>query len=423
MNGFEESQTSPTDLERHLLSAIRGLDDLALLDRLGVTEKTFRDPSCRSAFVYIRDVLARTGDVPSASDLKVFGGIERVEDAADLESAATSVRNHEMALDARDMITTRWGDMEEDAPRGISLLVQDLLGLRTRDLSHTAHSDATAMERMADQDKRRKQVVEGGILGIPTGLLTFDKAGQGWSPGELITVMGMTGIGKSWLLIYFGAVAYQAGYKVLFIEPELSRLETEYRIDTVLGRLNGFSFSNKALLRGQVDRVKYEEWLKKFAQNDRWVTADSSDTPTGTFTTEAIVNLVSTHKPHLLMIDGFHLLGTSAGLKTWEQIKFSSDAVKTLAIRHEMAVITAMQVQREAMVAAGATPEIYHGAYGKALLEDSQRIIALAKSSGNSTQRLYAVTKMTHGAPVEGRRRLNWDVDSGEIYEIQKGQS
>lgn len=423
MESFEEYAASPRDLERHLLSAIKGADDLLLLERLGVTEKTFRDPTCRSAYAYIRESLTRTGKVPSDADLKSLGGVVRVKDATDLEGVATAVRNHEMALSAREIITQRWSDLEEDATRGLAMLVQDLSGLRSGDLGHTAYTDQTAMERLAEQDERKKRLADGGVIGIPTGLRAFDAVGSGWSPGEIVTVMGTTGIGKSWLLVYMGSVAYQAGHRVLFIEPELGRWETECRIDTVLGRMNGFEFSNKALLRGQVNRAKYEEWLRTFAQNDRWVTAVASDTPTGIFTAETIVNLVNTYRPDVLMIDGFHRLGGHANLATWEQIKFCSNAVKSLSVRHNLVTIAAMQVQREAMMSVKTLPELYHGAYGKAILEDSQRIIALAKSQAHKKQRLYGVLKMTHGEPIDGRRRLRWDVDVGDIREITKGES
>jgi len=423
MESFESYTASPRDLERHLLSAIQGPEDMMLLERLGVTEKTFRDPTCRSAFVYIRESLTRTGKVPSDADLKSLGGVARIKEATDLEGVATLVRNHEMALNAREVITQRWSDLEEDAPRGLALLVQDLSSLQSGDLGHTAYSDSTAMGRLAEQDKRRRRLAEGGVVGIPTGLRAFDSVGAGWSPGEIVTVMGVTGIGKSWMLVYMGSVAYQAGYRVLFIEPELGRWETECRVDTVLGRMNGFEFSNKALLRGQVDRAKYEEWLRMFAQNDRWVTAVASDTPTGIFTSEAIVNLVNTYKPDVLMIDGFHRLGAHASLATWEQIKFCSNAMKSLSVRHDLVTIAATQVQREAMMSVKTLPELYHGAYGKALLEDSQRIIALAKSQAHKKQRLYGVLKMTHGEPIEGRRRLRWDVDVGDIHEMVKGES
>lgn len=425
MYSIEDYAASPKELEYHLLSAIRTSADMAILERYGVTEHTFRDPECKTAYAYIRDVIARTGRAPSAADLKAFGSIERVEDAEDLEAAVQAVRNHEIALTAREVITKRWADLEEDPQTGLATLTQELSALRTGSLSHTALSDASAMDRLADQAMRKKRLDEGGVIGIPTGLLAFETLGDGWRPGELITVMGMTGIGKSWLLIYMGAVAYQAGYRVLFIEPELGRKETDYRIDSVLGRMNGFEFSNKGLLRGQyATDPKYEEWLRLFAQNDRWITADSSDTPTGTFTAETIVSLVNTYKPHLLMIDGFHLLGShDSSLATWEQIKFTSKAVKTLSIRHDMAVIAAVQVQREAMVAAEASPEIYHGAYGKSLQEDSQVILTLAKTKARPNQRLYGVIKKTHGEPIDGRRRLQWEVDSGDIRELTKKES
>ena len=91
MNAFEDYANSPKDLELHLLSAIGTVADMSLLDASGVTEHSFRDPACKSAYEYIRDVLARTGRVPSDTDLLTFGSVERIEGAKDLEAAVQAV--------------------------------------------------------------------------------------------------------------------------------------------------------------------------------------------------------------------------------------------------------------------------------------------------------------------------------------------
>ena len=64
---------------------------------------------------------------------------------------------------------------------------------------------------------------ESPTAGIPTGLPRLDNLlGEGWKKGELNTIAGPTGSGKSLLCLQWAVMAAKCGFKVLFFNLEMS---------------------------------------------------------------------------------------------------------------------------------------------------------------------------------------------------------
>jgi hypothetical protein len=175
--------------------------------------------------------------------------------------------------------------------------------------------------------------------------------------------------------------------------------------------------SNSSLINGSVDLQLYEKWLGELSSERRWVTADSTETPTGKFALKDIAALVAAHRPDMLLIDGFHLIGGSKD-EQWKVIAEAGQTLKALAQRNGMVVIVAMQVVREAMKTTGEAPDLQHGAYGKALIEDSDRVFSLAMPKGQPKLRYLKVPKTRDGEPVTIRVHLAFDVDVGDIRQV-----
>lgn len=96
-----------------------------------------------------------------------------------------------------------------------------------------------------DEYIRRKEL--DGLLGISTGMEELDDLLHGWLPGEeLVTIVGRTNEGKSWILLYFLMEAWKQGKRVLLYSGEMSELLCGYRFDTLFAH-----FSNRAMMKGE----------------------------------------------------------------------------------------------------------------------------------------------------------------------------
>jgi len=203
---------------------------------------------------------------------------------------------------------------------------------------------------------------------------------------------------------------------VLFLSPESTNFEIEARMDAILGRFMGYEISNRAIMKGFIDDELYSKYLKEVMLSGRkdWKTRDSGDR--GVFTLSDIEAQAREFRPDILAIDGFHLI---KGLgSSWENMKAAAESIKGLAQHLGMVVIAGSQAQREAAMAIDDTQELGQVAYGMGLVETANRVITLVEKKGDQQQRVFKVPKMRGGEKILNRRYLKFNVDVGEIYEL-----
>ena len=96
--------------------------------------------------------------------------------------------------------------------------------------------------RLREYEKRKNVK---GLLGITTGLDELDNFTNGWLPEDLVTIVGRTNEGKTWLLLFFLVAAWRSGKRILLYSGEMGKTEIGFRIDTIM-----FNFSNLGLMAG-----------------------------------------------------------------------------------------------------------------------------------------------------------------------------
>ena len=412
---------TPDEAELRLLSSIRDGRDLSLIVREGLTESAFSIYG--EVFTYFTDYMRLYGSIPEREDLEsVFDHLElSLSEPGELPYYVDEVRKLEIVRKAQSSIIERFGDggehLEFDPVETVRLLSEDLLKLQSQSTRHIAWLDRDAMERLEWLDERAEASRSGRVLGIPTGLKCFDLNMMGWGPGEAIMLMAPKGTGKSWLALYFGVVGYRAGYKVLFLSPEMTYQECALRYDVLLAKRAGITLSHSALSTGQQDRSTYEEWLTELTRRDQFIVEDSPGV--GGFTTANILASIDTYRPDLVILDGIHLVGGEDGQTGWERIKQVADALKATAQHLNCTVIWTSQVDREAMrnptepASSGAS-----AAYGKAAVEAANRLITMATNEGNSKRRTFKVPNNRSGREFHIKQHLHFDVDIGDIYQL-----
>lgn len=168
-----------------------------------------------------------------------------------------------------------------------------------------------ANERWDEYIKRKKVK---GLLGISTGMKELDDLLHGWLPGEeVVTILGRTNEGKSWILLYFLVMAWSVGNPVLLYSGEMSPLIIGFRIDTLLEH-----FSNMAIMNGEEElgtkedrrtEKDYKALLDRLAQSPiPFIVVTPNDFGSKRATVQNINVLVEKYKPKLVGIDQISLM-------------------------------------------------------------------------------------------------------------------
>lgn len=429
------SEPRNEDLEERLVSSLRTKEDLQLCQRLGVTASTFTSaPDAEVDFVelwrYVEEHASREGgQPPTKEDLQALFGFEQRR-AGDLRTYVEKLRQRERSRGLRQLLASAALRLEEGDR--LSKEVEEELTLGLAKLRSTgepkgqaSYLDKDVRERWEVFQEAQQLAQKKGIIGIPTGLASFDRTKRGFTPGELVVVVGSTGVGKSWTVLYMIAVAVEHGKKVMLVSPELSKVEQGFRLDSVLGHLRGRTISNEALITGQADKQAYKEWLKNLHEQaeGKVICVDSSSRQGQALSFTDVWRLTLEHSPDMIAIDGLHLLAPDKAAtpqKSWEVLKDGTAYLKALAMQERVVVLAAHQAVREAAEnKAGAPPSLAQIALGFSVANDADRVIALGRDPGSELHRLYMVPKLRAGKPIVETRRLYFNVDIGEIHEVK----
>lgn len=402
-------------LELDILSALQDRDSFEMAREIGLSAEHFSSGKLRSLFEYLGMLYEKGKPFPTWADKVALW------DLPELPSDRVEV----YTLSQRIIDASQSRKLGEIVARNIPLIVENpnlVMANLLEELSRiqpvskeTKYYEASAIDRLNQIEERARRRREGIFIGIPTGLPVYDEDGYGIQPGELITILGKTGVGKSWLLAELCVNAYLSGKKILYLSPEMSSFETELRVDCFMMHKQGIEgVSHHALEMGEEAAVnRYRAWIAALPNDDRWVTLDSDRQ--GGFTIGAIYDLLFQHKPDVLAIDGFQLLAGSKSGQGWENIKANADGIKAIGLLKKLAIYNVMQVQRS--VGIHENPTLEQAAYGFALIEASDKVMSLGAVRGQPDRRMLKLLKWRNQSLPPTRVHLTFNVDAGHIQQ------
>lgn len=272
-----------------------------------------------------------------------------------------------------------------------------------------SHTDKNIAERMKAIKERKQALTLGQTVGIRTGISVLDRKLLGWQPGNLVIIVGRPKIGKSWLGLYLACSAYAGGKRVLYLSPEMSVFEVELRWDTLMGKMNGFTFLNDKLMMGDVDQAKFQQWVEKASKRDDWVTLDSNHGKP--FDAASVGNLVEEYKPDLVVVDGVALLNGS-GESKWEKVMSIIYELKAMSQGNKVVTIGTCQASREA---GENMPQPTQIAYSDAILQACDVGIMMNADPETPEVRYCTIPVVRGMAPINKRMTIRFDVNQGVI--------
>jgi hypothetical protein len=112
-----------------------------------------------------------------------------------------------------------------------------------------------------DKDKDKKSDI------IPTGIKQFDDMAGGIMKGEVGIAVGKTGGGKSILKLNIGCVNWFQGYNVIHFGLEMTKVENQFRADTLFTQIPAVMF-RLAKLRDQ-EKMKWFNVIKELKNSKK----------------------------------------------------------------------------------------------------------------------------------------------------------
>lgn len=285
--------------------------------------------------------------------------------------------------------------------------VQELL----QKFSYSAGTDI--MQNTAD---RYNEMVarrgKDGLLGISSGLEELDELLGGWLPGEeLVTIVGRVNQGKSWILLFFLAKAWEQGKKVLLYSGEMSATQVAYRVDTLISH-----YSNSSLTRGTLsdeDCKAYKQELERFEQfNNMFIVVTPKDLGGKRLTAPVLASLIEKYNPDIIGIDQLSLMDDARSNRDVLRVQLThiAEDLFRLSEKYQKPILADAQANRKAHDKdTPQAPELTEIGESDGIGQYSSRVISILQAPSGLK---LSIKKNRHGANNKNLTYC-WDIDRG----------
>ena len=251
-----------------------------------------------------------------------------------------------------------------------------------------------------------------GLLGISSGLPEMDEILGGWMPGEeLVTIVGRVNQGKSWILLYFLAKAWEQGKKVLLYSGEMSSMQVAYRVDTLVSH-----FSNMAITRGTLsenDCEMYRQELKRYEDmNNPFIVVTPKDLGGKRLTAPVLASLIEKYNPDIIGIDQLSLMDDARSNRDVLRVQLThiAEDLFRLSEKYGKPILADAQANRKSQDKdTPDAPELTEIGESDGIGQYSSRVISLVQAPSGLK---LSIKKNRYGA---NNKNLSycWDIDKG----------
>lgn len=403
------------DNEARLISrAIRDRDISSLLRR-GVRDDWFASDEHRAVWRFVREHFERYGEVPTAVTVKDNWPNYRllnVEDTLDyLLDQLVAYRRRQSTIrvlqDASEVISTG-GDSES----AIRVMSAGLSGLLEEGVAEGGDLDLTDDPMSRYEEYLEIKSRPSGLLGLPTGFPTIDRATAGLQPGQLVVLIAAPKVGKSTLMMQVAIAVHEQGRRVMLQSFEMSNREQKDRHDAMRAGI-----SHTRLTRGQLtadEASRYRQMLKRTGSMEAPFLL--TDSVTG-LTVSALAAKANSASPDVLFVDGVYLMiDEQTGLAN-EPLALTNltRSLKRLAQRADIPVVISTQVLTWKMRNKSVSAESI--GYSSSFHQDADVILGLQRTDvEDDPLRILKIVASRNCGYAEAD--LLWDWEQGLFEEV-----
>jgi replicative DNA helicase len=412
------------NIERGLISKILETKDIISVKDAQIKVSFFTGEH-RRAFQYIYDSVIKTGEVPTVRAFEQKfpnyqlesieqDGVEIVGNEENIKYWCDELRNKVKHNSLAEAVEEAVKDIEDfDTEKAYKRLKQEIAFIES-EVVETNDIDITKNTEDRKQAYLRKKESK-GMLGLPYPFGNhLNYITKGMKDETLITIIGNTGVGKTWIEIIIGAYCQLQNCRVLQFVTEMSDEIMRDRYEAMLfsmcyGALNYNSFKSGALSIDQ--ELTFFEFLENDLPNFEQLIIT---TATGVMGVSAEIEK---YDPDIILIDGAYLMEDDQGAKDdWLRVAHITRDLKKLSKRVHKPIVINTQADKNTSKKIG--PELDSIMYTQAIGQDSDEVFALYRDEvmRNDNEACIKVLKQREG--VLGKVMMNWDFDEMNFSEI-----
>jgi len=259
---------------------------------------------------------------------------------------------------------------------------------------------------------------------VPYTFSSIDRAIGGIEVGTLTVYLGVTNVGKSVFLCNDAAFYVKQGKNVLYITCEMSEQRIGARIARNLLNLTGEEYEaiceSKSGIKREMDKFKTSMlnrtgnlWIKQY--------------PQGTCTTIDIDNYIKTiedkegFKVHVVLVDYIGIMANYRSMNsdnTYNSLKYISQDLRAVAVKQQVSVITACQLNRGAYDSMNDV-EIKNISESKAVADNSDTILGIIQNDAMREDNTYKLkpVKVRDGKRGDIYCKIDVDYDKMQLSE------
>lgn len=401
------------DNANRLISKVVRTRDLNTVLLRGVMPDWFLRSEDRRVYEFLLTHVQKYGEVPTGVTVKdnfpmyrlmsVDDSLEYlVDQLAAYRRSQSTVRMVAGAADLLDPSGNNYEDVISSLRKSLSELDSDVAQISDLDLVEDP------LSRWEEYLGRKDR--PGGLLGLPTGFPTIDRATAGLQPGQLVTIIASPKTGKSQLALKVAAHIHELGHTPLFQSFEMSNLEQQERFDALRSAV-----SHNRLRRGlltESEERRYRMMLESLGDIP-FLLADSA---AGT-TVSAMAAKASQHTPDVLFVDGVYLMidEVTGEANTPQALTGITRSFKRLAQRLNIPIVLTTQTLLWKMKKNQISENSI--GYSSSFLQDSDVILGLERIEDEEDVRLLKIVASRNCGPAFVE--CTWDWASGIFEEVE----
>lgn len=397
-------------VELQVISKIVNNTDPALLENYGLDAEFF--PLYGEQYEFIKQHYQQYGKIPDKlTFLDRFREFELIDVQETDRYLVDTLSEERLYHKSVEMVNSVAKLLQTDSNMAVEFIRANLPSLEA------GTTKSAAVNIISQFDSRynavQEKVTAEKPFAITTGFPELDKVVNGWSLGEeLVVIFARTGQGKSWVLAKTLTHAWELGYRVGFISPEMSAEKIGYRFDTLHNH-----FSNQALSWGKnVSLEEYKQYGEQLKQKDNPFFVATINDFQKKLTVTKLRQFCKDNKLDIIGIDGITYLTDEryrrGDNKTTTLTNLSEDLM-ALSLELQIPILVVVQSNRGGVKTGeeDGTPELENIRDSDGIAQNATKVISLRQKE---TTIEFGVKKNRDGKTGE-TIVYSWDIDTGDF--------
>jgi len=396
----------PLDIDKGFVCSLIAENDIALALKEKIEPNWLKEPY-DDIFTFLKNFYVQFGKVPDPETVQARFGFfyaapketlrfycDRVKDRKRKESLLGLAKE---IIDKNEAAKAAPIPQQQMLVADLEKLVMDFTSQYALSLAKSETDDVTANIQVRDQDyQRRKDPEYIRKTFIPTPWEPLNEQIIGFQGGDLVTILGKSGLGKTWLMLLCLVHASRMGKKVLLFTKEMTIRQLGLRLDALMSGL-----PYRALARSELDPIQEAEYFaflqdlahKRASGNLSPFYIDQGSDSGGIQLMQAKIRAI---KPDIVGLDGGYLF--AGGYKWEKQGELTGGFKDALMLNNIPGIVTNQEGSKGSSTAAANSPTY---------VNDASVVLRLVSDGGDLPFMGIEAIKLRDGF----QRRVKWTCD------------